>query len=291
MTDENPRLMLVTGASGAGLSTALKILEDCGVKAVDNLPLAMIDSLVTLEVETGQRSIAIGLDARTTGFSEDAIETLVRNLRKKFGEGFTAVFLTASHDDLLRRFNATRRQHPLYDPDRTLSDSITGDLDRMDRVAPLADVHIDTSGAKPADLRQALLSKLGMADEFQVNVRLISFSYRRRIPDHSDMVIDMRFASNPHWVTELRGHDGRETPVDEFLRSDRAATKVMDSLKTMLEEMLPRMSQEGRPHLTIAFGCTGGRHRSVWATETMAAWLQDRGYAVDRTHRELEATG
>ena len=290
MNEEQPRLMLVTGASGAGLSTALKILEDCGVKAVDNLPLAMIDTLVALEVETGQRSLAIGLDARTTGFSEDAIETLVRNLDKKFGENFTAVFLTASHDDLLRRFNATRRQHPLYHPDKSLSESISGDLDRMDRVAQLADIHIDTSGAKPGDLRQALLSKLGMGDDFQVQVRLISFSYRRRLPDHSDIVIDMRFASNPHWIAELRKHDGREKPVADYLGSDSAAATVMDSLKAMLGEMLPRMSQEGRPHLTIAFGCTGGRHRSVWATETMAAWLQANGYAVEWTHRELEAT-
>lgn len=291
MSDEQPRLILVTGASGAGLSTALKILEDCGIKAVDNLPLAMIDSLVALEVETGGRSLAIGLDARTTGFSEEGIETLVRNLRKKFGDGFTAVFISASHDDLLRRFNATRRQHPLYDPARSLSQSIVGDLDRMDRVAPLADIYIDTSGAGPTDMRRALLSKLGMADEFQVKVRLISFSYRRRLPDHSDIVIDMRFASNPHWVTGLRKHDGRETPVADYLQSDSAATVVMDSLKVMLGEMLPRMSEEGRPLLTIAFGCTGGRHRSVWATETMTTWLEGKGYAVDRTHRELEATG
>ena len=291
MTDAQPRLILVTGASGAGLSTALNILEDCGVKAVDNLPLAMIDTLVALEVEAGGRSLAIGLDARTTGFSEHAIGTLFRNLRKKFGDGFTTVFVAASHDDLLRRFNATRRQHPLYESGRSLSDSIAADLERMDRVAPLVDIQIDTSGAKPADLRQALLSKLGMADEFQVKVRLISFSYRRRLPDHSDMVIDMRFASNPHWVADLRKHDGRDRPVADYLQADGAALAVMDSLKAMLGEMLPRMSDEGRPLLTIAFGCTGGRHRSVWATETMASWLASKGYEVETTHRELLATG
>ncbi|MEC9142132.1 MAG: RNase adapter RapZ, partial [Pseudomonadota bacterium] len=113
MKAESPRLILVTGASGAGLSTALKILEDCGLAAVDNLPLAMIDTLVAMEVETGGRSLAIGLDARTTGFTVEAVETLVRNLRRKFSDSFTVIHLSASHDDLLRRFNATRRQHPL----------------------------------------------------------------------------------------------------------------------------------------------------------------------------------
>ena len=176
MNDGRQRLILVTGASGAGLSTALDILEDSGINAVDNLPLAMIDTLVALEVETGRRSLAMGLDARTTGFSAETTETLVRNLRKKFGDRFTTVFITASHDDLLRRFNATRRQHPLHDGAMSLADAISADLDRMEKVAPLADLHIDTSGAKPSDLRQALLSKLGMADDFQVNVRLISFS-------------------------------------------------------------------------------------------------------------------
>ena len=137
LNDDRQRLILVTGASGAGLSTALDILEDSGINAVDNLPLAMIDTLVALEVETGRRSIAMGLDARTTGFSAETTETLVRNLRKKFGDRFTTVFITASHDDLLRRFNATRRQHPLHDGAMSLADAISADLDRMDKVAPL----------------------------------------------------------------------------------------------------------------------------------------------------------
>ena len=131
--DDGQRLILVTGASGAGLSTALDILEDCGIKAVDNLPFAMIDTLVALEVETGRRSLAMGLDARTTGFSEETTETLVNNLRKKFSDRFTTVFITASHNDLLRRFNATRRQHPLHEGTMSLADAISADLDRMER--------------------------------------------------------------------------------------------------------------------------------------------------------------
>jgi UPF0042 nucleotide-binding protein len=290
MVDEAPRLILVTGASGAGLSTALNILEDCGVKVVDNLPLAMIDTLVAMEVEAGGRSLAFGLDARTTGFSVGAVETLVRNLRRKFPDQFTAIYLAASQDDLLRRFNATRRQHPLAAAG-TLADAIAADLDRMDDISPLADIRLDTSSTKPSDLRRSLLASLGIEDSFQISLRLLSFSYRRRLPDHSDMVIDMRFAENPHWVTELRAQDGRDEAVAGFLNDDDKAIAVLQSLKAMLTEMLPRMSREGRPVLTIAFGCTGGQHRSVWAAETMARWFREQGYGVKVAHRELRDSG
>jgi UPF0042 nucleotide-binding protein len=286
MNDDTSRLILVTGASGAGLSTALNILEDSGIKAVDNLPLAMIDTLVAMEVEAGGYSLAIGLDARTTGFSVGAVETLVSNLRRKFASRFTAIYLAASQDDLLRRFNATRRQHPLA-ASGSLTDAIAADLDRMENIAPLADIRLDTSGTKPSDLRQSLLASLGIAEAFQINLRLLSFSYRRRIPDHSDMVIDMRFAENPHWVAGLRTQDGRNDEVAGFLNDDETAMSVLNSLRAMLAEMLPRMSREGRPLLTIAFGCTGGQHRSVWAVETMASWLRDEGYGVKVAHREL----
>ena len=287
MTDNTPRLILVTGASGAGLSTALNILEDSGIKAVDNLPLAMIDTLVALEVETGGQSLAIGLDARTTGFSVGAVETLVGNLRRKFADAFTTVYLAASQDDLLRRFNATRRQHPLA-ATGSLADAIAADLDRMDDISPLADIRLDTSSTKPSDLRQALLASLGIEEAFQISLRLLSFSYRRRIPDHSDMVIDMRFAENPHWVRELRKFEGRDDDVAQFLNEDPTALSVIKSLQAMLAEMLPRMSREGRPLLNIAFGCTGGQHRSVWAVETMASWLRQEGYDVKVAHRELD---
>lgn len=291
MDADLPRLILITGASGAGLSTALNILEDSGIKAVDNLPLAMIDTLVALEVETGGRSLAIGLDARTTGFSVEAVERLVRNLQRKFPDQFTTVYLAAAQDDLLRRFNATRRQHPLANSSDTLADAIAADLDRMDEIAPLADIRLDTTSTKPSDLRQSLLASLGMAEPFQISLRLMSFSYRRRIPDHSDMVIDMRFAENPHWDIALRAKDGRSEDVTGFLNEDEKAISVLGSLKAMLGEMLPRMSREGRPVLTIAFGCTGGQHRSVWAAETMAGWLRETGYNVKVAHRELGVSG
>ena len=145
MLESDCRLILLTGASGSGLSTALKVLEDNGFMAVDNMPIALIDQLVALVLETDQRNLAIALDARTTGFSTEAISTLVRNLRDRFGSRFSAVYVTASQDDLRRRFNATRRQHPLAEG-LPLADAVETDLRNMDALSPLADLHIDSSG-------------------------------------------------------------------------------------------------------------------------------------------------
>ncbi len=281
------KLILITGTSGAGLSTALKILEDSGWQAVDNLPTALIDPLVALEVESAGRQLAIALDARTSGFAIETIHTLVLNLRHKFGDGFKMVFVGAGYSDLLRRFNATRRQHPLGG-DVPLEKAIAADIDRMGEIEPLADVHLDTSGSKPADMRRQLLEGLQFVEATPVPVKVMSFSYRHGLPEGADLVFDMRFASNPHWVDGLRGKTGLDDDVDTFLRSDPVAVRVLGSCKKMLSDMLDRMSSEGRPQVTIAFGCTGGQHRSVWAAKTVAAWLEDQSYPVAIDHRELQ---
>lgn len=285
-TGDDIRLILVTGASGAGLSTALKILEDCGITAVDNLALALVDQLVALEVEAAGRRVAIGLDARTTGFEAASVQTLVKNLRNRFGDGFKMVFVSAGIDDLRRRFNATRRQHPLGD-ELSLDEAIAADVERMDAIEPLANLRLDTSGSKPADMRRQLLEGLQFIEATPVPAHVMSFSYRHGLPEGADLVIDMRFADNPHWVDQLRSKTGRDPEIDSFLRADKAAVKVMDAQKIILGTMLDRMSHEGRPLVTIAFGCTGGRHRSVWAGEVIAAWLREKGHPVKLEHREL----
>ena len=288
MLESDCRLILLTGASGSGLSTALKVLEDNGFMAVDNMPIALIDQLVALVLETDQRNLAIALDARTTGFSTEAISTLVRNLRDRFGSRFSAVYVTASQDDLRRRFNATRRQHPLAEG-LPLADAVETDLRNMDALSPLADLHIDSSGMKPAEMRLQLLSALDPTANFKPKVQITSFSYRRRLPEHTDLVLDMRFARNPHWEPELRGFTGLDPDIDAFLQADMAVQQVIESFRSMLGTMLERMTEEGRPLLNIAFGCTGGRHRSVWAAETIGGWLQAQDYQVIITHREISA--
>ena len=282
----SPKLVLVTGVSGAGHSTALKILEDYGFAAVDNLPLALVDPLVALEVETSGRMIAIGLDARTSGFSAVAVKRLVENLRKRLGNGFSMVFIDAAHNDLMRRYNATRRQHPIQDqPD--LASAINADMARMDAIEPLATVVIDSSGLAPAGLRRALLGRLGLDDPQLMPVTVVSFSYRHGVPDDADQIVDMRFARNPHWDHQLRDMTGLDDPVAAFLRADTDAMTVLDHIKATLDIMLGRMQAEGRPQMTLGFGCTGGKHRSVWAAREVAGWLSEKGYKVTIRHREL----
>ncbi|CAI8191542.1 MAG: RNase adapter protein RapZ [SAR116 cluster bacterium] len=212
----------------------------------------------------------------------------MRNLRDRFGSRFFAVYVTASQDDLRRRFNATRRQHPLAEG-LPLADAVETDLRNMDALSPLADLHIDSSGMKPAEMRLQLLSALDPTANFKPKVQITSFSYRRRLPEHTDLVLDMRFARNPHWEPELRGFTGLDPDIDAFLQADMAVQQVIESFRSMLGTMLERMTEEGRPLLNIAFGCTGGRHRSVWAAETIGGWLQAQGYQVIITHREISA--
>ncbi len=196
------------------------------------------------------------------------------------------VFIGAAHNDLMRRYNATRRQHPIQDqPD--LASAINADMARMDSIEPLATVVIDSSGLAPAGLRRALLGRLGLDEPQLMPVTVVSFSYRHGVPDDADQIVDMRFARNPHWDHQLRDMTGLDDPVAAFLRADTDAMTVLDHIKATLDIMLGRMQAEGRPQMTLGFGCTGGKHRSVWAAREVAGWLSDKGYKVTIRHREL----
>ena len=285
---ESPvKLVLVTGVSGAGHSTALKILEDYGFAAVDNLPLALVDPLIALEVETGGRSIAIGLDARTSGFEADAVARLVHNLARRLGDGFKMLFISADHVDLMRRYNATRRQHPLGQ-DLDLDTAVRADMRRMRDVEALANIVIDSSGLAPADLRRAMLESLKLTEAAPMPIHILSFSYRHGLPETADQIIDMRFAKNPHWDDALRELNGRDNAVAAFLAQDEVASMVLHQLQEMLTLMLDRMKADGRPNLTLAFGCTGGKHRSVWAAAKIAKWMEAQGHPIHLHHRELD---
>ena len=288
MTKVEPpvKLVLVTGVSGAGHSTALKILEDYGFAAVDNLPLALVEPLIALEVETGRRSLAIGLDARTSGFEADAVACLVHKLARRHGDGFKMLFISADHIDLMRRYNLTRRQHPLGQ-DLDLDTAVRADMRRMRDVEALANIVIDSSGLAPSDLRRVMLESLKLSEAAPMLVNVLSFSYRHGLPETADQIIDMRFAKNPHWYNALRELNGLDEDVAAFLAQDKAVNMVLCRLQEMLSLMLGRMTEEGRPNLTIAFGCTGGRHRSVWAAAQIACWIEGQGHPTHLHHREL----
>ncbi|MDC1383678.1 RNase adapter RapZ [Candidatus Puniceispirillum sp.] len=281
------KVVLVTGVSGAGHSTALKILEDYGFTAVDNLPLALVDPLIALEVEAGGRSIAIGLDARTSGFGAEAVTRLVQNLANRLGNDFKMVFISAGHLDLMRRYNATRRQHPLGQG-CDLDLAIRSDMARMDDVEALADIVIDSSGLSPADLRHSILNSLQLGVAVPMRVNVLSFSYRHGLPETADQIFDMRFAKNPYWNDDLRGLTGLDKDVVSFFAQDELANRFLFQLQQMLRLMLGRIKEEGRPNFTLAFGCTGGKHRSVWAAAKITKWIQGQGFPVQLDHRELK---
>ena len=286
---DSGKLVLITGLAGAGYSTALNVLEDVGYLAVDNLPLALVSQLISIEVETSAKKVAVSIDGRTSGFDGEGLKTLLADARARLGGNMRLVFLTASKDTLYRRYNTTRRHHPLNHTGE--AESLVGalelDEERMMPLESLADVKIDTSNASPGELRQALLTRLDEMVATPLPVTVESFSYRQGIPSSADMVFDMRFLANPHWQADLSELTGEDSQVQEYIKKDEAFMRFMDRVCDLLGEMLERFSAEGRPHFSVGLGCTGGKHRSVFAAITLAERLEKMGYSVALSHRDI----
>ena len=289
-----PQLVLIAGLAGSGYSTALNILEDAGFSAIDNLPFSLINQLISIEVETGGRQVAVSLDGRTSGFQVKGLKDLMADLKDRLPGRVRLVFLTASETELARRFNATRRHHPL-DGENTDHGSVKGltaaikrDVDLMGAIDQIADITIDTSNTNPTAFRDLLLSRLGLSTDYRMLIFISSFSYRHGVPSDADMVLDMRFLDNPHWQTGLADLTGKDAPVADYIATNTSYHQWQQAFMAMLEGMLPRFVQEGRPQFSIAFGCTGGRHRSVFTAEQVAALLSAMGYDVTLTHRQIK---
>ena len=283
------RLVLVTGLAGAGYSTALDTLQDMGYLAVDNLPMSLISQLVSLEVEAAGKKLAVSIDVRTSGFDASELEGLMADFRNRLGDRIAMIFLTASRDELFRRYNATRRRHPLSVNGMAddLNEAVEMDWERMAPLNPIADASIDTSETSPSEFRHALLAAIGEAKAEPLPVSVQSFSYRKGVPANADMVLDMRFLGNPHWEPGLADKTGLDGEVQKFIRDDPAFGKAIGHLEKFLALALPRFSAEGRPRFSIATGCTGGRHRSVFAAVEIAAMLEKAGHSVQLSHRDI----
>ena len=288
MDQEAPSIILVTGQAGAGHSTALKILEDEGFVGVDNLPLALVDQLVALEVETQGRQLAFCVDARTSGFDVLALERLIANLHQKFGKAARVLHLTASQIEIMRRFQSTRRHHPLS-KEHELEEAIALDHERMTEIAPHADLVIDSTAISPNALRQAILGGLSISQTYSANIRILSFAYKQGVPETADYVFDMRFLRNPHWSAELRAMTGEAAEVSRYVSSDQNFDSFFTNLKGMARPIIDRALYDGRPQITFAFGCTGGKHRSVATAIAFQNWAQAEGHDVSISHRELLA--
>jgi len=282
---EPRRFVLVTGMSGAGLSTTLEALEDLGYEAVDNLPLFLFDPLLE-RAESRGRPLAIEIDSRTRDFSAEALLARLDGLRAQPDVAVQLICVDADDDSLLRRFTETRRRHPLA-LDRPVLDGIHNERTILEPLKHAADVVIDTSDISVHDLRRILAGRFSLEHTPELGVFVTSFSYRRGLPRDADMVFDVRFLRNPHWDLQLRSFTGLEPRVAAYIAADPECQPFLDRLKGFLGPLLARFRQEGKSYLTVAVGCTGGQHRSVFVAENLAAWLRDQGVKVGVKHRDM----
>jgi RNase adapter protein RapZ len=277
-------LILVTGLSGAGHSTALRALEDLGYEAVDNLPLSFLTSPESID-----RPMAIAVDSRTRGFSAEALLERIERLRADPRLKVALVFLTCSDEVLQRRFTETRRRHPLAQ-DRPIADGIRQERLLLDGLSAAADLVIDSSDLAIGDVKRLMQGHFSL-DRQALAIAVMSFSYRHGLPREADLVFDVRFLANPHYHAELRDLTGRDAPVGRYIESDPAYGRFFADLTDMLIPLLPGFEREGKSYLTLAVGCTGGRHRSVYVAERLAAWLTAQGRPVSVRHRDIARAG
>lgn len=281
------RVVLVTGLSGAGKASVLRALEDLGFEAIDNPPLRLMDQL--LAPDPGGGPLAIGLDARQPSFDAEAAQALIETLGARPDLEVSLVFLIADDDVLLRRYTETRRRHPLA-PQGRVADGIARERVLLAPLGAIADVVIDTSTLAPADLRAIVEAQYGFSNHTAMTIGVVSFSYARGLPREADLVFDVRFLRNPHYVRELRPLTGLDAAVDAYVAADADFGTFWGRMTGLLDALLPRYVREGKKYLTIGFGCTGGRHRSVAVAERLAAHLKHGGWRATVVHRELWRT-
>lgn len=279
------RLVMVTGPSGAGRTSAIRVLEDLGYEAIDNLPISLIPRL--LDGPPLPRPLALGLDVRNRDFSSEALIEMVDALHRRPMVASELLYLDCDTDTLVRRFSETRRRHPLS-PEGAPLTGIEHELELLIPVRDRADVVIDTSQLTPQQLRAEIGDWFAPKSGVPMALAIQSFSYKRGLPRGVDMVFDCRFLNNPHWDATLRPFDGRDPEVAAYVEGDPRFADFFRRVHELVASLLEAFVDEGKASLTIAFGCTGGKHRSVTLAEKMARVLAEEGWRVSKRHRELE---
>lgn len=283
---EKRQLLLVTGLAGAGKSTALDVLEDLGWETIDNFPVRMLKRLVTMPDET-RAPLAIGFDSRTRGFVPNDIIALVKDLGTRPDLALTSLFLDCGGSELERRFNETRRRHPMA-AGRPVLDGIAAERELLEPLRRWAEVLIDTTALTSNDLQARVRELFAPAEaETALTLTISSFGFARGMPPLADLVFDMRFLDNPHWVPGLKEQTGQDAAVGEHIERDPAFADVFARIRDLLLVLLPRYAAQGKPYVHVAFGCTGGRHRSVFTAERMAEALRAAGFSPTVRHRNL----
>ena len=284
------RVVLVTGMSGAGRTATLKVLEDLGYEAVDNLPLSMLDRLIDLPRQSnllgGERPLAIGIDLRTRDFAVELVIEEVEQLASKGNRAVTSIFVDCDDAVLVRRYTETRRRHPL-DADRPLPDTIKLERSLLARLRSRADLIVDTTESALAELKETVAARFALDRSPGLNLCITSFSFRHGVPREADLVFDVRFLRNPHYESALRDRTGQDDAVQRYIKGDPDLEIYLECIKSMLGLCLPRYQQEGKSYLTIAIGCTGGRHRSVYVAIELSEWLGQNDWAMRLRHRDM----
>ena len=297
MSDTTPRfIVVVTGLSGAGRSTALRVLEDLAFHCIDNLPTPLLQQAVTLwSAGVADARIALGMDVRVGAYLDDAARA-VRELRGG-GARVHVLFLDAADEALVRRYSESRRPHPLaaHAPQEDLAQLIQHERERLGGLRAMADRVIDTTRLTVHDLRRELIAHFSgeVGTTLQMTTRVVSFGFKYGVPVDADNVFDARFLPNPHFVPTLRPRTGRDPEVARFVLGTPEGAEYLDAVTSLLVPLLPRYAREGKVTLTLAVGCTGGRHRSVAIAEALGARLREAGAPGDVrvSHRDAERGG
>jgi len=281
----DPKLVLVTGISGAGKSSALKALEDMGYEAIDNVPISLLDRLVG--PGDFQDNTAIGIDIRTRDFDASAVLAKIAGMTSRQGANIELLFMDCDDEILVRRYEETRRRHPLA-LDRPVLDGIRQERAQISLLREQASVLIDTSDMALGDLKRNLEGEFGLEHAGGLSVFISSFGFKNGLPRDADLVFDVRFLRNPHYDLDLRPMTGKDQAVADYILEDVGFEPFYRHLTDLLRFLLRRYEAEGKSYLTIAIGCTGGKHRSVFTSERLARFVKAENYSAQVRHRDLE---
>lgn len=286
MSETKKNIVILSGLSGAGKSCALRSFEDLGYECIDNMPLRLIPALLSDE-DTLPDNLALGVDVRNHDITTHA-ESAIAEIRAHKHINSHILYLSADMDVLVRRYSETRRVHPLS-PTRPVAESLTLEKDLLEDVRHLADQMIDTSNMKPAELSEQIAKGFGVDQSREMQVFFMSFGFKHGIPREADLVFDVRYLRNPHWDEKLRPFTGQNKDVAAYIAKDDHFTETADSIAKLIDQQLPLFAKN-KSYLTVAFGCTGGKHRSVMITEHMHNRFSESTFEIQKYHRDMPQT-